>query len=220
MLWQRIWKTISEICVYIWWGHVTQSVSINNHQSPRAQFSIKVIFLGLEISVVMIRWFHNHLIFMMIISLLITWHIHIEHYDDVIVGAMASQITSLTIVYSAVYSGANQSKHQSSTSLAYVWGIHRGPVNSTYKWPVMWKMFPFDDIIMSCLYNSICVGLNCRLQYTTISLRLVLTNRFFNQQMVIWLAFIPFKPSIAQHLFCGVKLNKCFRIHNLIVFVS
>ena len=52
-----------------------------------------------------------------------------RHYDDVIMGMMASQITSLTIVYSTVYSGADQSKHQSSASLAFVWGIHRGPVN-------------------------------------------------------------------------------------------
>ena len=63
-------------------------------------------------------------------------------------GAIASQITSLTIVYSAVYSGADQSKHQSSASLAFVWGIHRGPVNSPHKWPVTRKMFPFDDVIM------------------------------------------------------------------------
>ena len=34
-------------------------------------------------------------------------------------NAMASQITSLTIVYSAVYSGADQRKHQSSASLAF-----------------------------------------------------------------------------------------------------
>ena len=52
------------------------------------------------------------------------------HYIDVIIGAIASQITSLTIVYSTVYSGADQSKHQSSASLAFVWGFHRGPVNS------------------------------------------------------------------------------------------
>ena len=38
---------------------------------------------------------------------------------------MASQITSLTIVYSAVYSDADQRKHQSSASLAFVRGIHR-----------------------------------------------------------------------------------------------
>ena len=47
------------------------------------------------------------------------------HYDDVIMTTMASQITSLTVVYSIVYSGANQRKHQSSTSLAFVWGIQR-----------------------------------------------------------------------------------------------
>ena len=72
----------------------------------------------------------------------------IGHYDDVIMGAMASQITSLTIVYSTVYSGADQSKHQSSASLAFVRGIHRWPVNSPHKWPVTRKMFPFDDVIM------------------------------------------------------------------------
>ena len=71
------------------------------------------------------------------------------HYDDVIMGTIASQITSLTIVYSTVYSGADQSKHQSSASLAFVWGIHRGLVNSPHKWPVTRKMFPFDDVIMT-----------------------------------------------------------------------
>ena len=70
------------------------------------------------------------------------------HYDDVIIGAMASQITSLAIVYSTVYSGAGQSKHQSSESLAFVWGIHRWPVNSPHKWHVTRKMFPFDDVII------------------------------------------------------------------------
>ena len=48
-------------------------------------------------------------------------------------STMASQITSLMIIYSAVYSGANQRKHQSSASLAFVWGIHQWPVNSPHK---------------------------------------------------------------------------------------
>ena len=47
------------------------------------------------------------------------------HYDDVIMSAIAYQITSLTIVYLTVFSGADQRKHQSSASLAFVWGIHR-----------------------------------------------------------------------------------------------
>ena len=71
------------------------------------------------------------------------------HYDDVTMSLMASQITSLMIAYSTVYSGADQRKHQSSASLAFVRGIHRGPVNSPHKWPVTQKMFPFDDVIMS-----------------------------------------------------------------------
>ena len=70
------------------------------------------------------------------------------HYNDVIMGTITSQITSLTIVYSTVYSDADQRKRQSSASLAFVWGIHRGPVNSPHKCPVTRKMFPFDDVIM------------------------------------------------------------------------
>ena len=61
---------------------------------------------------------------------------------------MASQITSLTIVYLTVYSGADQRKHQNSASLTFVLGIHRWPVNSPYKWPVMRKMLLFDDAIV------------------------------------------------------------------------
>ena len=61
---------------------------------------------------------------------------------------LASQITSLTVVYSIVYSGVNQRKHQSSATLAFVREIHRGPVNFPHKWPVTRKMFPFDDVIM------------------------------------------------------------------------
>ena len=70
------------------------------------------------------------------------------HYNDVMMSAIASQITSLTIVYSTVYSDADQRKHQSSASLAFVWGIHRRPVNSPHKWPVTRKKFPFDDVII------------------------------------------------------------------------
>ena len=71
-----------------------------------------------------------------------------DHYNDVIMSAMASQITSLTIVYSTFYSGADQRKHQSSASLAFVRTIHRWSVNSQHKWPVTRKIFPFDDVIM------------------------------------------------------------------------
>ena len=79
---------------------------------------------------------------------------HQFHWTDVIMGAMASQITSLTIVYSTLYSGADQRQHQSSLSLAFVQGIHRWPVNSLHKGLVTWKMFLFDDVIMSHLFSE------------------------------------------------------------------
>ena len=52
-------------------------------------------------------------------------HMRLVHYTDAIMTTMASQITSLTVVYSTVYSDVDQRKHQSSASLAIVWGIHR-----------------------------------------------------------------------------------------------
>ena len=77
-----------------------------------------------------------------------------QHYSDIIMGAMASQLTSLTIVYSNVYSGADKKKYQSSASVAFVRGIHRWPVNSPHQWPVTRKMFPFDDVIMRAKVGS------------------------------------------------------------------
>ena len=71
---------------------------------------------------------------------------HTSHYNDVIMSAMASQITSLTIVNSMVYSGADQIRHQSSASLAFA-----SPVNSPHKGPVTRKIFIFDDVIMDAI---------------------------------------------------------------------
>ena len=69
-------------------------------------------------------------------------------------GAIASQITSLMIVYSTAYSDADQRKHQSSASLDFVQGIHQGSVDSPHKWPVTRKKFPFDDVIMYLFTHS------------------------------------------------------------------
>ena len=76
-----------------------------------------------------------------------------------VMSVMASQITSVSIVCSAVCPGADQRKHLSSASLAFVRGIHRWPVNSTHKWPVTRETFPFDDVIM---YNTIGENYMCR----------------------------------------------------------
>ena len=72
----------------------------------------------------------------------------IWHYSAVIMGAMASQITGVSSVYSTAYSGVDQRKHQSSSSLAFVRVIHRWPVNSRHKGPVTRRMLPFDDVII------------------------------------------------------------------------
>ena len=56
---------------------------------------------------------------------------------------MASQITSLTIVYSAVYL-RRRSKKTSKLRVTGDWLL----VNSPLKAPVTRNMFPFDDVIM------------------------------------------------------------------------
>ena len=70
-------------------------------------------------------------------------------------GAIASQITSLTTVYSIFIQTQIKEKHQSSALLACVRGIHRWPMNSPHKWPVTRKMFPFDDVIMKTSASSL-----------------------------------------------------------------
>ena len=82
-------------------------------------------------------------------------HLRTHHYSGVIMGTIASQITSLTIVY--VYPCADQRKYQSSASLAFVREIHRWPVNPPHKGPVMRKMLSFDDVIIMAKRN---VGLS------------------------------------------------------------
>ena len=69
----------------------------------------------------------------------------VGHCNDVIMGAMASQITSLTIVHSTVYTRRRSKKHQNSTSL----------MNSPQKWPVTRNMFPFDDVIVPVIMLSV-----------------------------------------------------------------
>ena len=116
---------------------------------------------------------------------------HICHYDDVKMTMLASQLTSLTVVYSIVYSGVNQRKHQSSASLAFVREIHRGPVNFPHKWPVTRKMFPFDDVIMqsACLIKPRGVD----------NYNIVNTNKA-NTAVCVLLSYIP---DIIQGVFTG-----------------
>ena len=76
------------------------------------------------------------------------WGLTDYHYNDVITGTMASQITGVSIVHLTVSSGASQRK-QSFASLTFVRGIHRWPENSPHIGPITQIMFPFDDVIIS-----------------------------------------------------------------------
>ena len=139
-----------------------------------------------------------------------------QHYGDVIMGAIASEFTGLKIVYSSVYSDADQRKHQSSASLAFVRGIHRGPVNSPHKWPVTRKMFPFDYVIMKLMYQLILYLLNiqCAVWFNsppldkmaTISQTICLDSLYVNEKFYIWLKFqwslyLRVRLTITQHWF-------------------
>ena len=106
------------------------------------------------------------------------------YYDDVIMGAMASQITSLTIVYSILYSDAYQRNHQSGASLACVQGIHRGPVNSPHKWPVTRKMFPFHDVIM--LVPVLLAITECLMHVVVLLSRIKRDNTMLENNAFLW----------------------------------
>ena len=89
------------------------------------------------------------------------WAMH--HNSDVIMNAMVSQVTSLTVVYSTAYLGADQRKHQSFASLAFVRGIHRWPVNSPHKRPLTRKCF---HLMTSSCASSYTINLILRSQVT------------------------------------------------------
>ena len=76
----------------------------------------------------------------------------IQHNNNVIMSAVVSQITSVSIVYSTVGSGADQRKHQSSASLAFVWEF------TGHKRSITRKMFPFDDVIMNISWYQFMLG--------------------------------------------------------------
>ena len=87
-----------------------------------------------------------------------------HHYTDVTMSPMGSQITSLVIVYATIYSGADQRKHQSSASLAFVRGIHRGPgkrgkcfhlmTSSWHIWARVWCHWPnFSCSVISPVFK-------------------------------------------------------------------
>ena len=137
------------------------------------------------------------------------------HYNGVIISAMASQITRLTIVYQTFYSGADQRKHQSSVSPAVVRGIHRWPVNSPHKRPVTRKMFPSDDVIMYNTYHSL---------FVSVFLCYALQNTWgINVSCTYFYKTNPFRSTVYVRMHdinaIFLKLDACFSFGTVFVLV-
>ena len=98
--------------------------------------------------------------------------------------AMASPITNLTIVYSTIYSGTGLRKHQSSTSLAFVRGIHWWPANSQHKGPVMLKCFH----LMASSWTFWLIGAS---PFSKLLLLQSKVNMFTNMKVLTVLMFRP-----------------------------
>ena len=117
-----------------------------------------------------------------------------QHYDDVIMSTIASQITSLTIVYSTVYSDADQRRHQSSASLAFVWGNNRWPVKSRTKGQLRGKCFH----LMTSSWKILQIQCNGTNYSTTIKQRSTITILFSHKGPVTRKMF-PFDNVIMQY---------------------
>ena len=138
-------------------------------------------------------------------------------------GAMASQITSLTIVYLTVDSGADQRKHQSSASLVFVRGIHRWPVNSPHKGAVTRKMLPFDDVSVGTLSKIYKISLvQITLVYhtwvTPLNSRRIV-NRNFKSHVII--VFMWRSSFVSNRLLCiTLHVERLWNMNCLITLIT
>ena len=145
-------------------------------------------------------------------------HYILQYYCEVIMSVMVSQITSVFIVCSIVCSCADQRKYQSSASLAFVWGIHRWPVNSPHKWPVTRKTLPFDDAIVENFdITMITVVWHSQL-YSKFKFKIYVEHRYKDTYIekcrrpsigFIWLYILALLIKQATHVYIICRL-KCF----------
>ena len=75
------------------------------------------------------------------------YHEYLQHYSDVMMSPVATQIFGVSIVYLTIGSGADKKTPKLHVT-GLCWGIHRWTVNSSHKGPVTRKMFPFDGVIL------------------------------------------------------------------------
>ena len=128
------------------WKRCTHSIIAFRYRKMSGKHSAPDIYTSLYLKKVCLRW--QMVIFVRQFSCT-------TPYSNVVMSAMASQITGVSIVLATLCSGADQRKHQTSASLVFVREF-TGDVNSPHKGPVTRKMFPFDDVIMDLQF---CGGL-------------------------------------------------------------
>ena len=155
--WHRTWSTVLQVMVCC--------LTVPSHYLNQCWLIVSEVLCQFyrnveDISILDINEFENDQFMMTATSPRVQWVNNMaslffrlvlssyQHYSEVIMSIMASQITGVLIVCTTICSGVDQRKHQSFTSLAFVSKIHRWLVNSPHKRPVMWEMFPFDDFIM------------------------------------------------------------------------
>ena len=158
---QRKFETLCFSCIIFNWISIQSFPEMSNKivqiWSYHVHFLSNLISMALGLWILTKIKYHAQLLFMelmikflcivsvyVIIVPMVTWYWDCQlilHYCDVIMTGMSSQTTSLKIVYSTIYSGADQRKHQSFVSLTFLWGIHQWLVNSAHKGLVMQKCF-------------------------------------------------------------------------------
>ena len=79
-----------------------------------------------------------------------------QHYNDIIMSAIASQITSPTIVYSAVDSDTDERKHESSASLAFVGEFTGAHMRGTYYICTIWFILITQQTNSMVLFRLFC----------------------------------------------------------------
>ena len=126
-------------------------------------------------------------------------------------SAMASQVTAVPIVCSTVDSGTDQREHQSSASLAFVRGIHRWPVKSPHKRPVMREIFPFDDAVMEQVFS----------QYSVSGIKGV--DVIYTMPVTWFLLALHFTVDILWRMCSSGMVRSCFhkcQVHNINWYIA
>ena len=137
------------------------------------------------------------------------------HYDDVRMGAIASQITSLAIVYSAFYSGVDQRKHQSSASLPFVWGIHRDRWIPRTKGQLRGKCFHLMTSSWSAISARGAALGPASLRLRTSQFKDVINNTNFKSVKCTFWGVQVVQTKLGAHTLQNIHFKRCFNLNKL-----